>query len=107
MKMKDYAEFLDQQQREADTELLIQYKKELKDLEELDKDDSITEPKENKVESKLVTEDSEEEALEDFKDDIEDEEYSDELEDYDDESDEFGDDDFDDVDYQDDEEEAL
>ena len=34
MKMKDYAEFLDQQQREADTELLIQYKKELKDLEE-------------------------------------------------------------------------
>ena len=61
---------------------------ELKDLEEADKDDNITSPKELKVDSKLITEENDEETFEDFEDDIDDEdEYEDELDEtyYDDE----------------------
>ena len=80
---------------------------ELKELEESEKDEGLTEVKETKVESKLINgEGSEDETFEDFQDDMDDEEYNDELiEDYDDESeDDYDDDDYDDDDYQDEEE---
>ena len=69
---------------------------ELKELEELDKDDNITDSKSVKVESKLINNEnseSDEETFESFQDDIEDEEYEDELDEtYDeDEIDEFND----------------
>ena len=72
---------------------------ELKELEEADKDDNLIDPKETKVESNLINEDSEEEAFEAFEDALDDEEYEDELEDdYDEESeDEFEENDLDDV----------
>ena len=54
---------------------------ELKELEEADKDDNLLDPKEVKVESNLVNEDSDEEAFEDYEDDLDDEEYVDELDD--------------------------
>jgi len=72
---------------------------ELKELEEADKDDNLIEPKETKVESKLISED-EEETFEDFEDALVDEEYEDQLEDnYEEESeDDFEDNDLDDID---------
>ena len=78
---------------------------ELKELEEADKDDNITTPKETKVESKLVTEENEDETFEDFEDDInDDDEYNDELdESYNDSDDDFEEDDFEE-DYQEEEE---
>ena len=80
---------------------------ELKELEELDKDDSINDPKSVKVESKLVSgenSESDEETFESFQDDIEDEEYEDELDEtYDeDEIDEFNDEYDDEDDFEDD-----
>ena len=54
---------------------------ELKELEEADKDDNLSDQKETKVEAKLVNEDSAlDETFEEFEDDLEDEEeYNDEL----------------------------
>ena len=53
---------------------------ELKELEELDKDDNLIENKESKVESNLIGEDdSKEDTFDDFQDDLGDEEYEDEL----------------------------
>jgi len=71
---------------------------ELKELEEADKDDNLLDPKETKVESNLVNEDSDEEAFEDYEDALDDEEYIDELEDsFEDEEDEFQENDLDEV----------
>ena len=72
---------------------------ELKDLEEADKDDNLIDPKEQKIESKLVTgEEVEEDSFEEYEDALEDEEeYEDELDDsY--EEDEFEEDSLDDID---------
>ena len=71
---------------------------ELKDLEEADKDENLIDPKETKVESNLINEDTEE-AFEDFQDDLDDEVYEDELDDiYEDEDeDDFEDNDLDEV----------
>ena len=76
---------------------------ELKELEEADKDDSLS--NENKVESKLITDEpDQDETFEDFQDDMEDEEYDDELEEnYDEELDEEYDDELDDEVYQEEE----
>ena len=83
---------------------------ELKELEEADKDDNLIEPKETKVESNLISDESEE-TFEDYEDALEDEDYEDELEDSfeEDSDDEFEDNDLDDIDDIDDidEEEAL
>ncbi len=78
---------------------------ELKELEEADKDDNLLDPKEVKVESNLVNEDSDEEAFEDYEDDLDDEEYVDELDDnFEDEEDEFEENDLDEVEEVDEEE---
>ena len=70
---------------------------ELKELEELDKDDNLLEETKNKVESKLVT-DEESEIIEEVEDDFEDEEYEDEIDTFeDDEFDEFEDNDLEDI----------
>lgn len=79
---------------------------ELKDLEEADKDENLLEDKESKVESKLVTEDVEDETFEGYEDDLEDDEdYDDELnEDYEDDvesEDEFEDNSLDELDDED------
>ena len=55
---------------------------ELKDLEEADKDDNLLDPKDKKVESNLVGEETEE--LEEIKDSFADDEYEDELDNYED-----------------------
>ena len=73
---------------------------ELKELEEADKDDNLIEPKEVKVESKLVGEENDE-IIEEAVDNFEDEDYEDEIDDYvDDEEidDELDNDSFDDID---------
>jgi len=78
---------------------------ELKELEEADKDDNLLDPKETKVESNLVNEDSDEEAFEDYEDALDDEEYVDELDDnFEDEEDEFEENDLDEVEEVDEEE---
>jgi len=78
---------------------------ELKELEEADKDDNLLDPKEVKVESNLVNEDSDEEAFEDYEDALDDEEYVDELDDnFEDEEDEFEENDLDEVEEVDEEE---
>jgi len=77
---------------------------ELKELEEADKDDNLLDPKEVKVESNLVNDDSEE-AFEDYEDDLDDEEYVDELDDsFEDEEDEFEENNLDEVEEVDEEE---
>ena len=72
---------------------------ELKELEEADKDDNLIEPKEAKVESNLISDDSEEETFEEYQDALEDEEYIDELDDSfeEDSEDDFEDNDLDEV----------
>jgi DNA-directed RNA polymerase subunit beta len=71
---------------------------ELKELEEADKDENLLDAKEQKVESNLIGDESEE-VIEEVQDDFEDEEYLDELENYEDdeeiEDEEFEDDSFD------------
>ncbi|MBE6139587.1 MAG: DNA-directed RNA polymerase subunit beta, partial [Firmicutes bacterium] len=71
---------------------------ELKELEEADKDDNLIDPKETKVESNLINEDSEE-VFEDYEDALDDEEYNDELDEtYEDSlEDEFEEEDLDDI----------
>ena len=73
---------------------------ELKDLEELDKDDSVNDSKESKVEVSMVNDTEEADStFEEYEDDIDDEEYDDELEDFDEDTE-----DFDEEEYQDSEE---
>ena len=75
---------------------------ELKELEEADKNDNLLESNDNKVESKLVGEESDEDIIEEVKDDFADDEYVDEIEDdFEDEDDEEVEDDFDDEDFDD------
>ena len=72
---------------------------ELKELEELDKEENLLDAKDVKVESNLIGEESEE-VIEEAIDNFDDEEYEDEIDSYEDdeESDEdFEDDDFDDI----------
>ena len=57
---------------------------ELKELEEADKDDNLLDPKDKKVESNLVGEESEE--LEEITDSFADDEYEDELDNYEEEN---------------------
>ncbi len=74
----------------------------LKDLEEADKDENPLEDKTNKVESKLVSEDNDEEdAFDSFEDDMDDEEFEDNIDsEYEDEldEDEFEENDLDELD---------
>ena len=71
----------------------------LKDLEEEDKDENVVDPRETKVESNLINDESDEETFEDFEDDLDDEEYEDELDDSfeDDYEDDFEENDLDEV----------
>ena len=78
---------------------------ELRELEEADKDDNLLDPKEVKVESNLVNDDLDEDAFEDYEDDLDDEEYVDELDDsFEDEEDEFEENNLDEVEEIDEEE---
>ena len=84
---------------------------ELKELEEADKNDNLLDSNDNKVESKLVGEESGEDIIEEVKDDFADDEYVDEIEDdFDDEDDEeveevFDEEDFDEEDLEEGDEE--
>ncbi len=68
---------------------------ELKELEEADKDENLLDAKENKIESNLVGEESEE-VIEEVEDNFEDDDYEDDLDNYEDDEEIDEDDDFDD-----------
>ena len=73
---------------------------ELKDLEEADKNDNLLDSNDNKVESKLIGEESDEDIIEEVKDNFADDEYIDEIEDdFEDEEDEELEEDFEDEDF--------